>query len=75
MAPAELEALLLTHPDVADVAVIGIPDAEAGEVPKAFVVARTGSGLTVERVKTFVAGFKNFVLISYFEVFMKVVVI
>jgi acyl-CoA synthetase (AMP-forming)/AMP-acid ligase II len=36
--PAELEALLLTHPAVADAAVIPSPDEEAGEVPKAFVV-------------------------------------
>jgi acyl-CoA synthetase (AMP-forming)/AMP-acid ligase II len=39
VAPAELEALLLTHPHVADCAVIGMPDEEAGEVPKALVVA------------------------------------
>ena len=38
--PAELEALLISHPKIADVAVIGIPDEEAGELPKAFVVAR-----------------------------------
>ena len=38
--PAELEALLLTHPCVADAAVIPYPDEEAGEVPKAFVVLR-----------------------------------
>lgn len=38
VAPAELESILITHPQVADCAVIGIPDAEAGEVPKAFVV-------------------------------------
>jgi acyl-CoA synthetase (AMP-forming)/AMP-acid ligase II len=36
--PAELEALMITHPAVADVAVIGVPDEEAGELPKAFVV-------------------------------------
>jgi acyl-CoA synthetase (AMP-forming)/AMP-acid ligase II len=40
VAPAELEALLLTHPDVADVGVVRYPDEDAGEVPKAFVVAR-----------------------------------
>ncbi|MGH2734424.1 MAG: AMP-binding protein, partial [Actinomycetota bacterium] len=37
--PAELEALIITHPKVSDVAVIGVPDEEAGEIPKAFVVA------------------------------------
>jgi acyl-CoA synthetase (AMP-forming)/AMP-acid ligase II len=40
VARAELEALLLTHPAVADVAVIPSPDVEAGEVPKACVVLR-----------------------------------
>ena len=38
--PAELEALLLTHPAVSDSAVIGVPDPEAGESPKAFVVLK-----------------------------------
>jgi acyl-CoA synthetase (AMP-forming)/AMP-acid ligase II len=38
VAPAELEALLITHPEVQDVAVIGVPDEEAGELPKAYVV-------------------------------------
>ena len=54
--PAELEALLIAHPKVADVAVIGVPDVEAGELPKAFVVAQPGSGLTEEEVKAHVAG-------------------
>jgi acyl-CoA synthetase (AMP-forming)/AMP-acid ligase II len=40
VAPAELEAVLLTHPAVADVAVIPSPDEEVGEVPKACVVLR-----------------------------------
>lgn len=42
IAPAELEATLLEHPDVADAAVVGRPDDEAGEVPVAFVVPKTG---------------------------------
>ena len=40
VAPAELEAVLLSHPGVADAAVIPIPDLHAGEVPKAYVVPR-----------------------------------
>jgi acyl-CoA synthetase (AMP-forming)/AMP-acid ligase II len=40
VAPAELEALLLSHPNIADVAVIGVLDEEGEEVPKAFVVLK-----------------------------------
>ena len=41
--PAELEAVLLRHPDVADAAVIGLPDDEAGEIPAGYVVLRPGA--------------------------------
>ena len=51
--PAELEALLITHPKINDVAVIGVPDLEAGELPKAFVVRR--GNVTAEEIKEFVA--------------------
>jgi acyl-CoA synthetase (AMP-forming)/AMP-acid ligase II len=40
VAPAELEAILLTHPAIRDAAVIPSPDEEAGEIPKAFVVLK-----------------------------------
>jgi acyl-CoA synthetase (AMP-forming)/AMP-acid ligase II len=52
VAPAELEALLLGHPQITDAAVIGRPDEEAGEIPVAFVVAE---GLEVDQVMQFVA--------------------
>jgi acyl-CoA synthetase (AMP-forming)/AMP-acid ligase II len=52
--PAELEALLITHPDVADVAVIGVPDEDCGELPKAFVVP-AGDSLDVDGLIGFVA--------------------
>lgn len=57
VAPAELEALLLTHPSVADAAVIPSPDEEAGEVPKAFIVlkAEAGEEASEEAIKSFVA--------------------
>ena len=53
VAPAELEAILITHPEVADCAVIGIPDEQAGELPKAFVVS-AASGCDPDAVMEFV---------------------
>ncbi len=55
VAPAELEAVLLQHPDVVDCAVYPKADAEAGELPKAAVVLRPGATVTAEELMAFVA--------------------
>jgi acyl-CoA synthetase (AMP-forming)/AMP-acid ligase II len=54
--PAELEALLLTHPSVADAAVIGLPDDEAGEIPVAYVVLKDGHDVSASDIQAFIAG-------------------
>ena len=54
VAPAELESLLLSHPAVADAAVVAQPDEEAGEIPRAFVVLKGPA--TAESLMAFVAG-------------------
>lgn len=52
--PAEVEAVLCEHPAVADVGVIGKPDPEAGEIPKAFVQLRPNATATAEELMAFV---------------------
>ena len=55
VAPAELEAVIQSHPAVADAAVIPSPDDEAGEVLKAFVVLRDETNTTADALMTYVA--------------------
>ncbi len=63
VAPAELEALLLEHPQVKDCAVAGVADREAGEIPKAFVVLKPGATVDGDALIDFlrdkVAGYKR----------------
>ena len=60
--PAEVESALYGHDDIADVAVIGVPDDKWGEAVKAVVVAKPGSGLDADGVISYakeqIAGFK-----------------
>jgi acyl-CoA synthetase (AMP-forming)/AMP-acid ligase II len=69
VAPAELEAILLTHPAVADAAVIPCPDDEAGEVPKAFVVTKgkTTAEAIMEFVEERVAPYKKLRFVEFIE--------
>ena len=54
VAPAVLEAVLLTHPRIADAAVIGVLDDDGQEIPKAFVVIQAGEELTDDEVMQYV---------------------
>lgn len=54
--PAEVESALLAHPDVVECAVIGVPDAHWGEVPRAVVVPREGTAPAPDDVRGFLAG-------------------
>ncbi|KAH7285685.1 hypothetical protein KP509_33G041000 [Ceratopteris richardii] len=53
--PAELEAVLISHPEIRDAAVVPIPNEEAGEIPAACVILTPGSILTKDEVLKFVA--------------------
>lgn len=60
--PREVEQVLLEHPDVLEVCVVGVPDAEWGQQVAAAVVPRPGSRLTLEALRAFcrprLAGYK-----------------
>ncbi|KZS14605.1 4-coumarate--CoA ligase 3 [Daphnia magna] len=54
VSPSELEDILRRHPGVLDVAVIGVPDDAAGELPRAYVVKKPGVALSKEEIAEFV---------------------
>ncbi|KAB5568065.1 hypothetical protein DKX38_001858 [Salix brachista] len=54
--PAELEALLLAHPEISDAAVIPFPDKNVGQFPMAYVVRKAGSNLSEKAVQDFISG-------------------
>ena len=67
-----MEGFLLTHPAVADVAVVGIPDLKAGELPRAYVVLKPNHKLTEQDIIKFVQGDDSYmicIVIIYYSVF------
>lgn len=54
MSPTELENLILEIPEIADVAVVGIPDTLAGEVPRAFCVKKPNAKINEEDILLYV---------------------
>jgi long-chain acyl-CoA synthetase len=75
VAPAEIEALLLEHPAVQDSAVIGVPDNEAGELIKGFVVIRKGHETTPAEIIAFangkLAGYKRIHIVEFIDLIPK----
>ena len=64
----EIEAAIHKHPDVAEVAAIGVPDKLRGEVPKAFVVLKEGSRINEEELRYFCRQhLAHFKIPHYFE--------
>lgn len=55
VAPAELEAMLIAHPNIADAAVVPMKDDASGEIPVAFVVVSDGADITEDEIKQYVA--------------------
>jgi 4-coumarate--CoA ligase len=75
VAPAEVEAVLVANPKVADVAVIGVPDDESGEVPMAWVVPAGEERPTLEELRAWCEGrlahYKQVQRIAHIEVIPK----
>jgi len=54
--PAEVEKILLNHPDISQVAIIGVPDAKWGEVGKVFIVPKEkGKTISINEIRKFLA--------------------
>jgi acyl-CoA synthetase (AMP-forming)/AMP-acid ligase II len=71
VAPAEVEAALLAHPGVADCAVYGVPDTARGQIPRAAVVRRPGTGVSgpelIEWAGARLAGYKRLSAVEFVD--------
>lgn len=75
VAPAELEAILLTHPSIEDAAVVPLPDKEAGEIPAASIVMAPNAKETEDEIIKYVASnvahYKKVRLVHFVETIPK----
>jgi fatty-acyl-CoA synthase len=56
VAPGEIEAFLMSHPDVDQAFVVGVPDAETNEAPVAYVIVKPHARVTAEELRAFCRG-------------------
>ena len=59
MVPTDVEKIMMTHPAIQDVGVVGLPDDVDGELPLAFVVLAPGQNATVDELINYTNGEQN----------------
>ena len=74
--PAEVEEVILSHPKVADVAVIGLPDEKWGQTVKAIIAPQSGSDISeqeiLDHIRTRLSGFKRPRIFQFVESLPKI---
>lgn len=75
MAPAELEAVILKHESVEEVIVVGVPDPYSQEIPRAYVVLKSGKSATASDIERHVQG-TLFIsrMFAYYQMFLVVTI-
>lgn len=65
VSPVELEEILASHPKVAEVAVVGVPDEKMGEVPRAYVILKDGESVVGQTEEAEFMAFVNSKVASF----------